>query len=312
MRVYLLLLFFSISANAELIDRIVATVNNEIITESDLKEFKKRLKSQQIQDDLFDIDAKKIQGSREKMISHIIDEKIVDSEIKRKKLETTIERVEEEIRNIQRRNNISREQLIQALKEQGTNLSDYQFFIKKRLERQNLVQQAITSKIKISDSDVASFYAKNTNQTSAQVYSFKISHIIFKKENGGESEAKARAEDARNQLKYGADFSQLAAQKSEDPDFSAGGLLGTFKQGEMNKKIEKAIRSLESGQFSDIIDLGPQFHIFYVNEKSLVSDPRLEAQKEQIRAFLLQEAFKKQFRFWLDQKRREAVIRVNG
>ena len=70
----------------------------------------------------------------------------------------TVERIEQEINSIQSRNNISREQLRDALRREGTSFSDYQDFIKKRLEKQGLVEKAITSKIKISDEDIAAAY----------------------------------------------------------------------------------------------------------------------------------------------------------
>ena len=88
----------------------------------------------------------------------MVDEHIIDDEVKKQNLSVTIERVEQEINSIQSRNNLTRDQLKEALKREGTNFSDYQDFIKKRLERQSVIEKAITSKIKISDEDVASLY----------------------------------------------------------------------------------------------------------------------------------------------------------
>lgn len=307
-----LLFLSSLSANAKLIDRILAVVNDEIITKSDVEKYKQELKGNSMQDELFKIDKKALLKSNKKVISQIVDEKIVDSEVKRKGLETTIEQVDEEVRKIQRRNNISRQQLKAALKQQRTSFSAYQNFIKKRLERQSLIQQNITSKIKISDDDVMSYYLANSSRNDAEIFEYTISHIMFlKNSSGGINAAKDRAQKVYKELDSGKSFEVLASQYSEDPNLSPGGLLGSFKAGEMNIEFEKAVKNLSPGSFSTVTTTRFGVHIFKLNKKRLISNPEFEQKKEQIRSFLMQKAFEKQFRFWLDQKRREAFIHFN-
>ena len=106
-------------------------------------------------------------------------------------------------------------------------------------------------------------------------------------------------------------FSELASQFSEDPNFSQGGILGSFKAGEMLPALENGIRSLNVGDISQPVKTPAGLHIIKVINKTLVEDPNLKAQKVQIQNILYARAFKDQFRKWLDQKRENSFIRIN-
>ena len=117
-------------------ERIVAIVNSEIITLSDIAAFKKKVKSGGLVDDslLKMTSAKKLEKDPGALVEHLINERLIDSEIKRQNLTVTIERVEKEIRSIAKKNKITRTQLMEALKSKGASVSEYQDVIKKTLE----------------------------------------------------------------------------------------------------------------------------------------------------------------------------------
>jgi peptidyl-prolyl cis-trans isomerase SurA len=299
-------------ASAEIIERVIAVVNDDIILQSDLAKYEKRLRDGAIVDDLLATDPQALLKDRKALIDHMIDEKVIDSEIKKKGLNVTFEQVEKEINKIASRNGISRVQLKQAVKEQGTSFADYQEFIKKRLERQSLIEQSVTSKIKISDEEVAAYYMSTKKKKSlGQAYEFQIAHIFFQTKSDLKS-AEAKAKTVLDLLKKGETFETLASKYSEDPGFSAGGLLGTFKSGEFQKDLEDAVSQLQPGEVSGIVKGKNGLHILKVLNKRLISDPELERQKEELRQTLYQKAFKKQFSFWLDQRRQEAFVRINA
>ena len=109
--VFILLLLISLNARTEVLEEIIAVVNNEIITLSDLKDMQRKLRGGSvIMDDLL-VQQDKIPAllqDRKKLVDLMIDEKILDSEVKKRDLEVTIERVEQEIRKISKRNSICR------------------------------------------------------------------------------------------------------------------------------------------------------------------------------------------------------------
>ncbi|NJL25994.1 MAG: survival protein SurA, partial [Calothrix sp. SM1_5_4] len=237
---------FALAAAARTVDKIVAIVNDQPVTLSDVEKFRKRLQSGGLVDDallkLADNDA--LIKDRQALLNHLIDERLIDSEVKRRNMEVTIERVEQEIRNIAKSNGITREQLQGALRAKGVSVSQYQDFIKTSLERQGLIEREVTSRIRISDEDISSYYLAQKGPSAAQTFEYSLSHIVFSPKNGGDEAAKARALSVEGKIKSGQSFEKMAEQFSEDPNFSKGGALGTFRAGEMVKEIEDALRKV--------------------------------------------------------------------
>jgi peptidyl-prolyl cis-trans isomerase SurA len=295
------------------VERIVAIVNDEIITMTDMNRFADRLRTGGLTDDLLIPDEatkEAVLNDRSKLLDKMIDEKVIDSEVKRQNLSVPIERVEQEIRSIAKRNNVSREELKAALQERGVAFSDYQDFIKTGLERQGLIEKAITSRIKISEDDVLAAYAQ-AHGPSGEAFEYSLSHIYFSSGKGGASAAKARAEKTLTKLREGANFEKLAADESEDPGFEPGGVLGNFKTGELQKDLETVVQKLGAGEFSDVLPTRGGYHIVKVTKKRMIADPRSEKARERIRAQLYEKAYKRQLQGWLEQLRQEAFIRIN-
>src|ERR1700677_4584292 len=115
----LFLTLFSCLAHGEVIESVTAIVNGGIVTKTDLVKYKDRLKTGSIVDDLLGSNNTELMNDPKALLKHIIDEKVIDDEVKKQNLNITIERVEQEINSIQKRNNITRDQLIEALKKEG-------------------------------------------------------------------------------------------------------------------------------------------------------------------------------------------------
>lgn len=300
--------------SARPVDKIVAIVNDQIITLSDMEKFKKRLGSGGLTDEalLRLSDVQQLQRDRNTLLNHMIDEKLLDSEVKRKNMEVTIEEVEKEIRNIAKNNNISRQQLVDTLKAKGVGMAQYQDFIKTSLERQRLIEREVANKIRISDEDISSYYLSQKGLSGAQIFEYTLAHIMFSPKTGGDDGALSRAKGVEEKLKSGHSFEKLAEQFSEDPNFTKGGLLGTFKAGEMTKELDEAVRKLSPGEISPIIKTPFGYQLIKVTKRTLISDPQLEEQRESIRAKIYASEYKRQFRLWLNQRRDESFIKING
>lgn len=297
----------------ELIDGTLVTVNNEAILESDLKTFRQRLDKNGMIDPLLlgDKTPDELKKSRKEQLDYLVNEKLLDSEVKRLNLNVTFERVEQEIREVAKRNGMSRTELVAALQNQGVNISDYQNFMKSRIERQSLLEQEITSKIRVSDEDVLAAYAKR-NKSDTTTSEFTVAHIFFSAKKGNWEGAESRAKAVLAKLNQGQSFESLAEQHSEDPNFTTGGMLGTFRTGEVNKEIEDGISNLSPGQISGVVKTKNGYHILKLVARKVTSDPKFDKEKEKIRAELLDKAFQKQFRSWLEQKKEESFVRTNA
>ena len=312
---FLINILFAHLAHSEVIEKIVAIVNSEIILLSDLANYKNKLQKGGLVDDalLRVSDPKKVLKDNSSLIQHLINERLVDSDIKKQNLAVTIERVEKEINSIASKNGISRDQLVSALKNQGVTFSEYQDFLKTTLERQSLIEKEISSKIKVSEDEIIEYYLTNSrNRNDKQYFEYELSHLLFLKTNGGAEAAEGRAIEAYKKLADGQDFVVLASKYSEDPNFSQGGYLGTFKLSEMNKALAKEIEPLKAGDFTKVLLApGENYQVVKVNKKKLIPNPHLDAMRAEIQAKLFEQAFQVQMRNWLDRKRQEAFIKIN-
>lgn len=307
----ILFLLSGLAQARELVDGTLVTVNNEAILESDLRSFHERLKKNGMVDDLLldDKSLADLKKNRSDQLEYLVNEKILDTEVKRLNLNITLERVEQEIRTIAKSNGMSRSEMMATLRKQGVDPAEYQDFIKTRIERQSLLEQEITSKIRVSQEEVMAEYMKRNPKVDTSAAEFTVAHIFFNPRKGGPKAAEARARTVLDKLNQGGVFESLAEQHSEDPNFSTGGILGTFKTGEVAKEIENAVSNLNPGQVSGLVKAKSGIHILKLVSRRMTVDPRFERERDRIRAELLERAFKKQFQSWLEQKKEEAFVR---
>jgi len=307
------LLLFSFAAQAEIVERIVATVNNEIILESDFKELQHKLKTPALIDEtmLLGKSIDDLKKDRKTQLEYLINEKIMASEIKRLNHSVTMERVEQEIRDMAKKNNVSVNEVLAAFKAQGISTSEYQTFLKDKIEKQALIESEIISKLRISDDDALAEYLKKNPENKSSVNEFTIAHIYFNPKKGGAEAALSRAQAVLTKLRSGENFETLAEQNSEDPNFTSGGLLGTFKSGEFLKELEDSIQNLSAGQTSPVVKSRMGFHIVKLLNKKLTTDPKFEKEKEKIKSTLFEQNFKRQMKNWLVSKREESFVRIN-
>lgn len=303
-------LLFCSFLHAEVVEKIVAIVNDDIITLTDIEKLKKDLKSDGLLDKaLIDLyDKKKIISDSDVQLEYLIDSRILDSEVRRLGIVSPIEKVEAEIRKIISENGTSREQLRASLKARGITYADYQNFIKGSLERQTLLSREVASKIKVSDDEIASYFMQNITSTKPLVFEYTLSHILFLNKNEG---ALSRANAVKNKIASGMSFEAAAAQFSEDPQFSQGGVFGVVRAGDVVPQLEKALSGLRAGDVTAPVAMPDGIHLFKVTKRDLVPSPELEAQRGRISQILFTQAFNKQYKTWIDQRRQASYVRKN-
>ena len=311
---YLLFSLMLSLSHAEIVDKVVAIVNDDIITSSDILKFQKNAEKQGFIDDflLLNTSVGQLKGDGKLMLDYLINEKIVDGEIKRLNLSVTSERVEQEIRDIAKRNGASRADLLTAIKNQGMSVSEYQNFLKTRIERQSLIESEISSKIRISDEEIEAEFVRQNPTQKVGISEYKLAQILFNPKKGGLDSALARAQTVLKKIRSGQSFEEAAEQNSEDPNFSSGGLLGTFKAGEFSRDIEAAVESLEPNNISDVVITRSGVYIFKLLARRTVRDQAYEKASERVRAFLFERSFQKHFKSWLELKRDQALVTVNA
>lgn len=302
-----LLSFVVFFSHAEVVDRIYATVNDEIITDSDVAEYHKQLKSRLLYEDLLFPDEKSINDAldnRTVLIEKLIGEKIIDSEAKKLGINITEERVNKEI---QQKGGVKH--LTDLLSKKGLTIKDYKDFLIKSIARREVINYFVSSKIKVADDDIMDFYVSaSKGQAAGQGFEYNLSHILIDpRSSKTKGAAKDLALEARKNIEQGQSFSAVHRRFSSSKDDS----FGTFKSGEMLPAIEAAITNLKTGESSSVVESPMGFHIFRLNSKRVVNNPDFEKRKQQIFQHLYTKSYSEQLTYWLGQKRRSAVVKIN-
>jgi peptidyl-prolyl cis-trans isomerase SurA len=250
------LLFAPRASRAEVIDKVVATVNQEAITQYDLDKVIHNYELQQ------QMDAKASNGKnakdapsggselRKEALDHLIDETLLNQEIDKQGIKVTDEDINQAVDSILKRNNISLDQLKKELGSKGTTYEEYRADLKSQIRRLRYIGQIVGGKIHVTDEDVQAFMDQNSDKLK-NVQQVHIAQIVFPFESNSDSGVKkagAQAQDIYKKIKAGGDFDSLMKEGG-----NGSGDLGTVSFSGMAPQVSNALQALEAGQVSEPI-----------------------------------------------------------
>ena len=310
------LAFFSLVFNlpdlamGRVFDRVVAKVNNEIITLSSVQERVEILK-QKYKNNSADFDEKKL---LKEAVEMMIGEKLQLQEGKKIGLEVEDSAVEAALKNIEKNNGLEEGQLAAMLEAEGKSLESYKNHIRDQILVSKITQYELGSRIKISDKKIAKYYHDNQKDFWEEG-KFKVRHILILSEKdalaGNKMEKYKYIKEILSEIKNGKDFAEAAKEYSEDVSASSGGDVGYIEKGKMVPEFEEAIYSLKEGEISDVVETEFGFHIIKVDEAQPGRTLPLKEVKGKIQNFL---SFKKQkaaFDNWMKELRETAFIEIS-
>jgi peptidyl-prolyl cis-trans isomerase SurA len=311
-RLYLPLLLLSVPAWAELVDRIAAVVNKDIIA---LSEVEARA-APELQRIRAEPDPKKRTEQRDAALKRALDsligEKLMEAQLKELNIDVSDSEVDLGIEDVKKQNGIEGDQFEKLLMQEGYTMASYRAFMKKHLARLKLINLKVRSKVKVSDEDVKAEYAKIAKMESedAEVHARHLLVQVSPKATADQVEAArkkavALAEEAR---KPGVDFIELAKKKSEGPSAADGGDLGFFRRGVMVPEFERAAFNLPVGGISDPIRTKFGWHVIKVEERRSVAAKSYEELKDQLRNKMLQAQLEKYTDQYILELRAQAVV----
>ncbi len=167
---------------------------------------------------------------------------------------------------------------------------------------QSLIEKEIIEKTSLSDDDIESYYEENKENywKDEQVHAFDIM-----------TETMEQAEEVRQKLEEGMDFSILAQESSIASSAAQGGDIGFISKGTLTTEIEEQLFLLNPGDISDIIPTEKGFHIFKVMEKIPAHYLALEEVEEEIKYQLLPQRQQQAFDQYLKEIEEQAIIEKN-
>lgn len=293
-------------------DRVVAIVNNQVIT---LYELNNRIK------EMIGYPAEELKARNESqfldvrrhILQLLIDERITEEKIKELKIKVREEQVDAAIEKIKRNNQLTQEDLLAKLKSEGLTYAKYREKIKGEIERSDLIEYEVSSKILISDKDIARYYDehKSTFATGDRVH---LASIFLLRKNPDDpvekEELTKRGQEILAKLKAGADFSELAKRFSQGPGADAGGDLGVFPWDQLDPEAQKILEEVPEGGVTPLIFRANGVQIIKVVERQGGKRRPLEEVKEAIYDTLYREEVNRKYESWLKELRESSYTKI--
>jgi parvulin-like peptidyl-prolyl isomerase len=306
-----LLLLFSMLGlgRGEIVEEIVAIVNDDVITLSTYKEYYdyvvQMLKSQ-TKGEEFETQFNRIKGE---LLNEMITDVLLLQTAKKKQLNVS-EQLKAYLENLKKQNNIeSEEQFRAVLRQQGM---DYDQFIKQLEEnilRQAVVAYEVDRSIVVEESEVINYYKQHPEEfIEPAEYKIRAIYLSTEGRNGDELEAKKKV--ISEKLSAGEDFSAVAGQDSDSPMKENQGDLGTFKHGELDKALEQAVVILNVGEVTPWIEARNGWYVLKLEEKKDSRPLTLEESKKKIEEQLFAEKRGKKLQEFLKQIKEQSYIKI--
>ena len=293
---------FSCSVSAEVIDKIVAIVDSDIITLVELNKetsvYRNKIEAEAHSDDK---KQKMIQEINVKVLNALIDNSLTQQEAIKYRISVSDNAVDNVVKNMMESRSMSLEQLEKALDNDGLTLTEYRKNIKKQILRNKLINHAVKSKVVVLESDIKSYYENHKEDYSGQK-KYYLRNILINKED--------KIQEISSQLDAKKDFKELAKQYSIAPNAKDGGDLGLFDIQNFPDNIKTEIAKLKKGQFTDIIITPQGFQIFYIEDIVFDGGKTYDQARDEIHKILYNAQVEKKFKTWLESLKQNAHIEI--
>ncbi|MBU4564637.1 MAG: SurA N-terminal domain-containing protein [Desulfarculus sp.] len=303
-----------VHAEEVVVNRVVAIVDDEVVTSLDLDRAIRRLKM-----DLARMEAMQRGGGvppaqiKRMALERMVDEKIFAKEAKKAGLSVSDEELDHYINRIKQSNKLSDEDFVASLSRQGMTLKEYRDDLRRDILKQRLINQEVRKNVVISDAEVEQYYKAHYDQFQNMDEVNMMAIFLKVDPQAGltaENAVRQQAENILQNIKGGGDFSKLAQQYSQGPGAERGGRLGPVKADDLLPSMRQALGELKPGQVSEVLQIPQGFVIMKLIDRSGSKELALAEVKEQIRDKLAQQKTETRFKEWMKQLRSENYVKI--
>ena len=318
---FAILLFFYVaffmgmsdSGSAEIVDRIVAQVNEDIITLQDLEKalipFEEKIREGGFPSER---EQQLLYKAREDVLDKLIGDKLTEQEAKDEGITIKAEDIDRAIEHLKSTNFFTQEQLLEALANDGMTLESLRQNIREQMLRTRLVNLKVKSRIVVTKEDIKEYYDKHPEKYAGKKQ-YHLRSILkrvpeFSDENAIRTII-ADMESIVKRLDQGEDFKALAKANS---DYLAedGGDLGLFTLDELSSKIKWAVKDLREGQHTPLINTDQGLQIFYIEEIVEAVGKPIEEVSPEIEDLLYKEEVNEKFDEFVTGLREKSHIKI--
>lgn len=298
---------------AEVVDRIVAVVNDEPITQDELDQFlgplyeqyRKSFEGAELVDHL--------QEARRSLLNQLIEDRLVYQEAKRRGVVVDEWEIDDAVKDFEKQFE-SKEALEAFLTRQGMSVTKLRERYREQIAIRKLHQYEVRSRVVVSPQEVEAYFKDHAKEF-GEPDQVRLLEICVKKdpEDAKPNPTKSpyeRALAAVREVDGGGDFREVARARSEDSRAAEGGEMGWVKRGELVAAVEEKVFSLAPGQHSGIVEVPAGFHIFKVLEKKPGTVKPLEEVRSQVEGVLAGEKAQGRYKEWMERLKKNAFISV--
>ena len=301
-------------AVTEIVERIVAVVNEEIITLSEIRAisipYLKKMEKQ------FSVKygEEEIVETEKRIVDQLIDEKLVAQEADRLGIEVTAKELDMAVRDVKERNQLTDAQFEKALAEDGMTLESYKKELTTQMKKMQVMDQEIRAKVQVSKKEVDEYYEKHKSEFNAPPEVRLQQILLVVPPEAAESEVdqvRKQTDQIYGRIREGEDFTEMVKRYSQDVTAAAGGDMGIFRQGELFPALDEAAFSLEVGEVSGIIKTPRGFHILRLLDKKDRKKMTEEERSEEIDDIIYNQKVEEKFQKWIKELREKSYVQIN-
>lgn len=297
---------------SEVISKIAAVVNDDIITTYQLeKEVSSHLAADPRGRALSDSEHQQV---RQQVLNDMVEDALVRQRVRELGLRVGEEEVEAAIDDVVKQNQISRDQLIRALQAQGMSYSEYREKLRQQILRVKLIGREVQSKVEVTSQAIRDYFRQNIDEYRGES-TVRLSYIAFRipqdpdVTNAQVARLRETAREARDLLRKGEDFESTLFIYTTDPQVE-GGELGTFTGDELTPAFARAVDGVPEGESSEVVENPEGFYILKVEERNIGDIRKFDVVREEIEERLLEENREERFKQWRAGLKDDAYIDV--
>jgi len=302
---------------AATIERVVAIVNDEVITQSELEQEGQRLFAAIRKNTPPAELAAKLAEARKNVLKGMLDDRLLSQKAKELKFDTSPAEVEESITSMLAEGKATKDKFREELAGQGIREDEYRQHLAEQISRSKLVNSQIRSKIVISEERAKKYYQEVFLKEKPPL-GYHLLQMGFRwggneATSATKEEARQRAERIRKLVQNGQDFRELARSFSELPTAKDGGDLGALLLTDMAPDMRELLIDLTPGQISRVSDASESvqfFQVLTINSGTTPPQfPAYELVSSVIRELLFQEEIKSRLENWVKELHEQAMIK---
>ncbi len=258
----------SAAAEMEVLDRIVAVINDGVIMESELQE--------RVEDITVQLRAEGQRPPepsilREQVLERMITEEVQLQQARRAGIRVDDSSLNQTLSGIARQNGMTLDQFAKAVRRDGMRWGSFREEIRREMKMAQLQQRAVGQRVRVTEREVERFLQSEAGQSMFEA-EYRLAHILIGLPDGASpdqvEQARTKAEHIVNQVELGVSFRELAVEHSDGQEALQGGDLGWRQPAQLPSLFADAVREMEPGDVSEPLRAANGYHLLLMLDRA--------------------------------------------